>query len=211
VDRWDKYRFLRLLLEQKKPKLVIIFCNTKHSVRRLAKRLNGDGIDAREIHGDLVQEKRERVMARFRKHAIHVLVATDLAARGIDVQGITHIINYDIPEDPHSYVHRIGRTARMGTFGEAITLVTREEGKHLTEVEMLINREVPQETLEGWAPSPAPDEGRWGKPTFAASPAAAAIAAASAPANEAAAPPAPVPARAKGLGGKFRRARRRRL
>ena len=158
VDRWDKYRLFRMVLENQKPKLVIVFCNTKHAVRRLAKRLNGDGIDAREIHGDLVQEKRERVMARFRKHAIHVLVATDLAARGIDVQGITHIINYDIPEDPHIYVHRIGRTARMGTFGEAMTFVTREEGKQLTEIEKLINREIPSETMEGFEPSPSPPD-----------------------------------------------------
>ncbi len=201
VDRWDKYRLFKTVLETRKPKLVIVFCNTKHAVRRLAKRLNGDGINAREIHGDLVQEKRERVMARFRKHAIHVLVATDLAARGIDVQGITHIINYDIPEDPHLYVHRIGRTARMGNFGEAMTFVTREEGKQLTEIEKLINRQIPSEQMEGFVPSPAPDEYRGPAPAFAA-PEAATSATPAAPA---------VPAAPKRLGAKFRSTRRRRL
>jgi ATP-dependent RNA helicase DeaD len=204
VDRWDKYRLLKMVLQVRQPKLAIVFCNTKHAVRRLTKRLNGDAIDAKEIHGDLVQAKRERVMARFRRHAIHVLVATDLASRGIDVHGITHIINYDIPEDPHIYVHRIGRTARMGTFGEAITFVTREEGKHLTEVEKLINQEIPSEEMAGFEPSPPPEEHAAADfvPGLAAGPRSIA----------AAAPTGPVaPAAPKRLGGKFRPARRRRL
>jgi ATP-dependent RNA helicase DeaD len=204
VDRWDKYQLLRVVLETKKPKLVIVFCNTKHAVRRLAKRLNGDGINAKEIHGDLVQSKRERVMDRFRRHAIHVLVATDLAARGIDVQGITHIINYDIPDDPHIYVHRIGRTARMGTFGEAITFVSREEGKQLTEVEKLINREIPGEQLEGFEPSPAPAD-PYGSPRPATAHSMAT------PAQPPVAAAAPSPAEPVRLGAKFRNRRRRRL
>ena len=154
VDPWDKFRMLEMLLAREQPKLAIVFCNTKHGVRKLAKRLHAAGIDAREIHGDLVQQRRERVMERFRKHQLHVLVATDLAARGIDVQGISHIINYDIPDDPYVYVHRIGRTARMGTFGKAITLVTSEQGKQLTEVEKLINEEVPQDSIEGFVSRP---------------------------------------------------------
>ena len=89
-------------------------------------------------------------MKRSRKGNIGVLVATDLASRGLDVNDITHIINYDIPEDPEVYVHRIGRTARMGETGRAITFVTREQGPLLTSVEMLINREVPELTLEGF-------------------------------------------------------------
>jgi ATP-dependent RNA helicase DeaD len=198
VDRWDKYRLLRTVLDSRKPKLAIVFCNTKHAVRRLAKRLNGDGINAREIHGDLVQAKRDRVMSRFRKHAIHVLVATDLAARGIDVQGITHIINYDIPEDPLIYVHRIGRTARMGSFGEAMTFVTREEGKQLTEVEKLINREIPCEQMEGFEPSPPPEDYRAFAPIATSQ---------ASVASPVAVPTAP----AKRLGAKFRSKRRRRL
>ncbi|MBI4581694.1 MAG: DEAD/DEAH box helicase, partial [Planctomycetes bacterium] len=126
VDPWDKFDALTRLLKAENPHLAIVFCNTKHATRRLAKRLHGIGLNVKEIHGDLVQEKRERVMDRFRKHKVQVLVATDLAARGIDVHGISHIINYDVPDDPHVYVHRIGRTARMGSFGKAIMLVTRE-------------------------------------------------------------------------------------
>ncbi|GMV96895.1 MAG: DEAD/DEAH box helicase [Phycisphaerae bacterium] len=158
VDPWDKYRLLRMLLEHEKPRLAIIFCNTKHAARRLAKRLHGDRVNAKEIHGDLVQQKREKVMERFRRHHLQVLVATDLAARGIDVQGISHIINYDIPEDPHVYVHRIGRTARMGSFGKAVTLVLRDQGKQLTEIEQLINKEIPQEVLPGFTPRPEPED-----------------------------------------------------
>jgi ATP-dependent RNA helicase DeaD len=160
VDPWDKRRLLLRVLEQEDPRLAIVFCNTKHGVRRLAKGLHGAGVDAREIHGDLVQQKRERIMDRFRKHKLQVLVATDLAARGIDVTGISHIINYDIPEDPSVYVHRIGRTARMGTFGKAISFVTREEGKQLTAVEMLINKQIPQYQVDNFEPSPPPRESR---------------------------------------------------
>ncbi|NLX13696.1 MAG: hypothetical protein GXY44_08610, partial [Phycisphaerales bacterium] len=180
----------------------------KHGVRRLAKNLHGRGVDAKEIHGDLVQEKRERIMDRFRKHRLNVLVATDLAARGIDVQGISHIINYDIPEDPNLYVHRIGRTARMGSFGKAITFVTREQGKELTEIEQLINKEIPHEQIEGFHSSPEPrakeeDYRPGGRTTLPGK----------APAADetAVSPVAAPPVQPKGLGGKHRPARRRRL
>ncbi len=158
VDPWDKFRLLMMILDREDPQLAIVFCNTKHAVRRLAKKLHDAGVDAKEIHGDLVQQKRERVMSRFRKHKLSVLVATDLAARGIDVQGITHIVNYDMPPDCEVYVHRIGRTARMGTFGKAISFVTREQGKELTNIEMLINQEIEQETVEGFTPRPPRDD-----------------------------------------------------
>ncbi|MGB9625174.1 MAG: DEAD/DEAH box helicase, partial [Phycisphaerae bacterium] len=138
VEPWDKFRLLLALLKRDQPKLAIIFCRTKHGARKLAHRLHQAGIEAKEIHGDLVQQKRDRVMARFRKHQIRLLIATDLASRGIDVHAISHIINYDIPDDPDVYVHRIGRTARMGAFGRAYTFVTKEQGKQLTEIEKLI-------------------------------------------------------------------------
>ncbi len=158
VERHDKFRALKLILQQENPPVAIVFCNTRHATRKLAQKLHDAGINAREIHGDLIQQKRDRVMARFRKHQIRVLVATDLAARGIDVSAISHIINYDIPLDPEVYVHRIGRTARMGAPGIAITFTTREEGKELTNVEMLINREVPQRIVPGFVPSPEREE-----------------------------------------------------
>jgi superfamily II DNA/RNA helicase len=156
VERHDKFRLLRLILGQENPPVAIVFCNTKHAARKLAKKLHDAGVEATEIHGDLVQRKRDKVMERFRRHQIKVLVATDLAARGIDVSAISHIINYDIPQDPEIYVHRIGRTARMGALGTAITFVSHDEGKELTAVERLINREIPQRTVPGFAPGTAP-------------------------------------------------------
>ena len=147
VEPYDKFRLLRLVLKHEKPPLTIVFTNTKHGARKLAKKLHEAGIEATEIHGDLEQRQRDRVMERFRKHQIQVLVATDLAARGIDVSAISHIINYDVPVDSQIYVHRIGRTARMGAKGIAITFITSEQGKELTAVEKLINRQIPRRSV----------------------------------------------------------------
>lgn len=142
VDQAQKFKALMHVLEEQTPAVCIVFTNTKHAARKLANKLNERGIDAKEIHGDLIQRKRDRVMHWFRTNRISVLVATDLAARGIDVSTVTHIINYDLPQDAQIYVHRIGRTARMGRRGVAITFVTREEGRELTTIEMLINRQL---------------------------------------------------------------------
>jgi ATP-dependent RNA helicase DeaD len=138
----DKFDTLLALLRHEQPKLAIVFTNTRHAARRIAQRLRKAGVNCREIHGDLVQSRRDRVMASFREQRTQVLVATDLLSRGLDVMEITHIVNYDVPEDPSAYVHRIGRTARMGQTGYAVTFVTPEEGKVLTEIEKLINREI---------------------------------------------------------------------
>lgn len=160
VEPYDKFHALRLILKQEDPPVAIVFTNTKAAARKLAKKLFNGGVEAKEIHGDLVQAKRDRIMSQFRKHQIRVLVATDLAARGIDVSAITHIINYDIPPDPEVYVHRIGRTARMGAKGTAISFITREEGKELTAIEMLINTEIPQRKVPDFVPRPPLDERR---------------------------------------------------
>jgi ATP-dependent RNA helicase DeaD len=144
VHPLDKFPTLVNLLKHEAPSLAIVFTNTKHKARRVTQSLKHEGVNCKEIHGDLTQERRERVMKAFRDGKLHVLVATDLAARGLDVMDISHIINYDIPQDTAVYVHRIGRTARMGRSGRAITFVTREEGKLLTEVEKLINQQVPE-------------------------------------------------------------------
>ncbi len=158
VQPWDKYRLLRALLEKENPDLAIVFTKTKHGAQKLAKKLHADGIECREIHGNLAQNKRDRVMKSFRGGKFDVLVATDLASRGIDVADISHIINFDIPEDPEVYVHRVGRTARMGAKGKAFTFVTRQQGEELTRVEELINMIVPQATVEGYEPRPAPSD-----------------------------------------------------
>ncbi len=158
AERRDKDRLLDLILEHDDPEAVIVFTNTKHAARKLAQKLHKKGIEAMEIHGDLMQRKRDRVMDRFRKHRLKVLVATDLAARGIDVQNVTHIINYDLPEDIQIYVHRIGRTARMGAKGKAVSFVTREEGRLLTNIEIMINHQILETTYPGFKPSPPPEK-----------------------------------------------------
>jgi superfamily II DNA/RNA helicase len=168
VQPWDKYRLLRTLLQHENPDLAIVFCRTKRGAEKIAKRLHSDGIECREIHGNLAQNAREKVMKNFRHGKFDVLVATDLASRGIDVADITHIINYDIPEDPEAYVHRIGRTARMGASGKAFTFVSRDQGGELTKVEALINMVIPPATLEGWEPSPTPADWTDEKPGFGA-------------------------------------------
>jgi ATP-dependent RNA helicase DeaD len=164
VQPWDKYRLLRKLLENEKPELAIVFCRTKRGAEKIAKKLHFDGIECREIHGNLAQNKREHVMKGFKGGKFDVLIATDLASRGIDVADISHIINYDIPEDPEAYVHRIGRTARMNKTGKAFTLVTREQGDELTKVENLINMVIPKAEVEGFEPRPTPEDWTEGKP-----------------------------------------------
>src|SRR5262249_43716238 len=120
------------------------------------KKLHADGIECREIHGNLAQNKRDRVMKNFRTGKFDVLVATDLASRGIDVADITHIINFDLPDDPEVYVHRVGRTARMGAQGKAFTFVARDQGDLLTKVESLINMVIPLAKVEGFEATPPP-------------------------------------------------------
>jgi ATP-dependent RNA helicase DeaD len=155
---WDKYRLVRLLLQREDPELAIVFCRTKHGAEKLARKLHADGFECREIHGNLAQNKRETVMKNFRNGKFDVLIATDLASRGIDVADISHIINFDIPDDPEAYVHRIGRTARMGAGGKAFTFVTPEQGEELTRIENLINMVIPVATIEGFEPTPPPSD-----------------------------------------------------
>src|SRR5688572_19436387 len=184
VQPWDKYRLLKKLLDRENPDLAIVFCKAKHGAQKLAKKLDADGIQCREIHGNRAQNKPDRVMESFRGGKFDVLVATDLASRGIDVADISHIANYDIPDDPEVYVHRVGRTARMGAKGKAYTLVSRDQGELLTRVEHLINMIIPAATLENFTPNPQP--GDWnekGDPPYAPSP----------PAGRPTAGPAPPP------------------
>jgi ATP-dependent RNA helicase DeaD len=164
VEPWDKYRLLRTLLEKENPDLAIVFTRTKRGAEKIAKRLHADGIECREIHGNLAQNKRDHVMQGFRKGKFDVLIATDLASRGIDVADISHIVNYDIPEDPEVYVHRVGRTARMGAKGKAFTFVQKDQGDELTKVENLINMVIPVALVEGFEPRPTPSDWTEGKP-----------------------------------------------
>ncbi|HRQ74574.1 MAG TPA: DEAD/DEAH box helicase [Phycisphaerales bacterium] len=156
VQPWDKSRLLLHLLEHEEPALTIIFCRTKQTVDALTEFLNRHKIEAYAIHGDMYQGKRNAVMQKLRAGELSVLVASDLAARGLDVDDITHVINYDLPEDPEVYVHRIGRTARAGRDGIAWAFVTPEQGDLLTAIEMLTNVEIPKAEYDDFAPGPIP-------------------------------------------------------
>jgi ATP-dependent RNA helicase DeaD len=168
VQPWDKQRALKMLMRAEKPSLAIIFCRTKRSADKVAAGLTRDGVNAEPIHGDLVQNKRERVMRGFKTGKINVLVATDLASRGIDVHEISHVVNYDVPEDPEVYVHRIGRTARMGATGKAFTFVARGQGQMQTEIEKLTNHLMEEYRIDGFLATsePAPREGYTGAPSM---------------------------------------------
>lgn len=130
VGRRNKLWALCRILDTERPSLTIVFCSTKRMVDLLAHKLRAYGYLADGIHGDLAQAARDKVMAKVRAGKIKILVATDVAARGLDIEDVTHVINYDIPENPEDYVHRIGRTARAGKTGKAISFVTKEE-RHL--------------------------------------------------------------------------------
>ncbi len=122
-------------IKTENPFMAVLFCRTKRRVSKLYDFLKANGFSVDELHGDLSQAKRERVMKRFRDAEIQLLVATDVAARGLDVEGVTHVFNYDIPEDAESYVHRIGRTGRAGFEGKAITFYSPKDEQLLAEIE----------------------------------------------------------------------------
>ncbi|MFK7759973.1 MAG: DEAD/DEAH box helicase [Phycisphaerales bacterium] len=158
VESWDKRRMLAHVLSNEEPALTIVFCRMKRTVDSVVRYLERKGISAHAIHGDLTQSKRNSVMNRFRSGDLAVLVASDLASRGIDVEGITHVVNYDLPEDPDIYVHRIGRTARAGRNGHAWSLVTPSQGSLLTEIEILVNTEIPEKKYEDFEARDRPDD-----------------------------------------------------
>jgi ATP-dependent RNA helicase DeaD len=151
VDHERKYDLLVKLLEREQPAQAIVFCRTKRGTdrvwRKLSKKLQGVDV----IHGDLMQSARDRVMKAFRAGDVRILIATDVVGRGIDVTSISHIINYDIPQSSDDYVHRVGRTGRMGREGVAYTFVTTEEGGELTRIEILINRLLKRDEIEGFS------------------------------------------------------------
>src|SRR5690606_33652161 len=135
VDEREKFDALTRLLDYQSPELAIVFGRTKRRVDEVAEALSIRGYTAEGIHGDLSQGKRMSVLRKFKEGSIDVLVATDVAARGLDISGVTHVYNFDIPQDPESYVHRIGRTGRAGKQGIAITFVVPREMGYLRTVE----------------------------------------------------------------------------
>jgi ATP-dependent RNA helicase DeaD len=150
VDQERKFELLGRLLEREKPEQAIVFCRTKRGTERIHRRLAKGFSKTDMMHGDMQQSARDSVMKRFRAGEVRILVATDVVGRGIDVTRISHIINYDIPQSSDDYVHRVGRTGRMGREGVAYTFVTTEEGGELTRIEMLINRLLKRDEIEGF-------------------------------------------------------------
>ncbi len=148
TDR-NKQETLQRLIEEQAPYLGVIFCRTKKRASALNEALQNLGFNSDELHGDLSQAKREQVMKRFRDAKLHLLIATDVAARGLDVEGITHVFNYDIPENAEGYIHRIGRTGRAGEQGMAITLVSPHDRLELAAIEKGINQTIPREKSRG--------------------------------------------------------------
>jgi ATP-dependent RNA helicase DeaD len=150
VENDRKFDLLVHLLRRDQPRQCIVFTRTKRGADKLADRLRGRVPGVATIHGDLAQTVRNRVMKGFREGTIPVLVATDVVGRGIDVNDISHVINYDIPDDPENYLHRIGRTGRMGKDGLAYMFVCPDQGEPLTSIENLINKPIPSVTVEGF-------------------------------------------------------------
>lgn len=135
VREEDKVNALSRLIDVEDPQLAIVFCHTKREVDEVSMKLAQMGYLAGALHGDYTQARREEVMGKFKNNMLDILVATDVAARGLDIQNVTHVINYNIPQNPESYIHRIGRTGRAGKSGIAITLVTPREYRHLRLIE----------------------------------------------------------------------------
>jgi ATP-dependent RNA helicase RhlE len=154
VDRDKKRELLTHLIKEHNWFQVLVFTRTKHGANRLAEQLGKDGISAMAIHGNKSQSARTRALAEFKDTSLQVLVATDIAARGIDIDQLEHVVNYDLPNVPEDYVHRIGRTGRAGATGEAVSLVCVDEHQLLADIEKLIKRALPKEIVPGFEPDP---------------------------------------------------------
>jgi ATP-dependent RNA helicase RhlE len=142
VSHADKRALLGELLEDPRIERALVFTRTKHGANKVAKQLSKSSLKADAIHGNKSQSARQRALDGFKRGQIRVLVATDIAARGIDVEGVTHVINYDLPNIPESYVHRIGRTARAGSDGAAISFCASDERPYLKSIEKLIKKRI---------------------------------------------------------------------
>lgn len=151
VDARQKFDLLVKLLTREDPSQAIIFCRTKRGTEKIYQRLSKREKNVSSMHGDMAQSQRDRVMGRFREGKVRLLVATDVVGRGIDVTGVSHIFNFDVPEFCDDYVHRVGRTGRMGREGVAYTFVTPEEGNQLTRIEQRINRLLTRDEIQGFS------------------------------------------------------------
>ena len=155
VDNKRKRALLSFLISSENWKQVLVFTRTKHGANRLAEQLTTDGITAAAIHGNKSQSARTKALADFKQGTVRVLVATDIAARGLDIDQLPHVVNFELPNVPEDYVHRIGRTGRAGNEGKAISLVCIDEHKLLKDIERLLKCTIPSITLPGYEPDPS--------------------------------------------------------
>ncbi|ANI83811.1 ATP-dependent RNA helicase RhlE [Kosakonia oryzae] len=155
VDKKRKRELLSQMIGQGNWQQVLVFTRTKHGANHLAEQLNKDGITSAAIHGNKSQGARTRALADFKSGDIRVLVATDIAARGLDIEELPHVVNYELPNVPEDYVHRIGRTGRAAAIGEALSLVCVDEHKLLRDIERLLKKEIPRIAIEGYEPDPS--------------------------------------------------------
>lgn len=158
VDRSNKRRLLIHLITRGHWARILVFARTKHGANKLTEKLSAQGISAAALHGNKSQSYRTRTLAAFINGEIRVLIATDVAARGIDISDLPYVVNYDMPDIPENYVHRIGRTGRAGVNGIAVSLVSQDEKQHLKAIEKLLGQKIPTETVDGFtADSDVPD------------------------------------------------------
>ena len=155
VDRVRKRELLAHLIHSQDWKQVLVFTRTKHGANRLADQLQDDGIGASAIHGNKSQGARTKALADFKKGKVRVLVATDIAARGLDIDQLPHVVNFELPNVPEDYVHRIGRTGRAGKEGGAVSLVCVDERDYLRDIECLLKRDIPKVVIAGFQPNPS--------------------------------------------------------
>jgi ATP-dependent RNA helicase RhlE len=153
VDRSRKREMLSWLIRSGRIDRALVFTRTKHGASRLAEQLDDDGIDATAIHGNKSQGQRIRALDDFKEGRAAILVATEVAARGLDIESLPHVVNYELPTVPQDYVHRIGRTGRAGMEGDAISLVSAEEADLLAEIEAVLRKPIPRQVVPGFEPS----------------------------------------------------------
>ena len=163
VERRKKRELLAYLISSRNWQQVLVFTRTKHGANRLAQQLDRDGLSAVAIHGNKSQAARTKALASFKAGRVRVLVATDIAARGLDIDQLPHVVNYELPHVPQDYVHRIGRTGRAGNEGQAVSLVSGEEQKLLAGIERLLKIKIEKVRITGFemsgaeSPEPEPD------------------------------------------------------
>jgi ATP-dependent RNA helicase RhlE len=153
VDKGKKTALVIKLIADGNWKQVLVFTRTKHGANRLTEKMNKNGITAAAIHGNKSQNARTKALSGFKTNKVRVLVATDIAARGLDIPLLPHVINFELPNIPEDYVHRIGRTGRAGASGEALSLVCGEEREYLKSIEKLLGEQMPISTIAGYEPS----------------------------------------------------------